>query len=210
MFPLQQHLRCVRAIHEEADLARYMPIVHQTVTALVRRLPSNVQRDDLVAAGTWGLMDSLRRAPTTEGTAFESYVRIRIRGAMVDELRAQDWLPRRVRTAVNRREPGDSTPLASVVGLEDVVAGDPMALADTQNRSPIEEVLASSERRLVAAAVSKLPPRERTVVQLHYFSGVRFKLIGNMLGVSEPRISQLHSRALQRLRDMLSCELVAA
>jgi RNA polymerase sigma factor for flagellar operon FliA len=85
-----------------------------------------------------------------------------------------------------------------------------MALADTRNPSPIEEVVASSERKLVAAAVSKLPPRERTVVQLHYFSGVRFKLIGNMLGVSEPRISQLHSRALQRLRDMLSCELAAA
>jgi RNA polymerase sigma factor FliA len=210
MFPLPPDARCVRAIHEEEDLARYMPIVQQTVAALMRRLPSNVQRDDLIAAGTWGLMDSLRRAPTTEGTAFESYVRIRIRGAMVDELRAQDWLPRRVRTAVNRRQPGEAAPLAAVVGLEDVTMGDPMALADTQHRSPIEEVLASSERKLLAAAVEKLPPRERTVVQLHYFSGVRFKLIGTMLGVSEPRISQLHSRALQRLRDMLSCELAAA
>ncbi|MBI5532289.1 MAG: sigma-70 family RNA polymerase sigma factor [Deltaproteobacteria bacterium] len=210
MLPPSSDFRSTRAIHEEQDLARYMPIVHQTVAALMRRLPCNVQRDDLVAAGTWGLMDSLRRTPTAEGTAFESYVRIRIRGAMVDELRAQDWLPRRVRRAVNRRESGDSALVTSVVGLEDVTAGDPMALADTQNRSPMDEVLASSERKLVAAAVNKLPARERTVVELHYFSGVRFKLIGNMLGVSEPRISQLHSRALQRLRDMLSCELEAA
>ena len=185
-----------------------MPIVHRTAALLMRRLPPHVQRDDLVAAGTYGLMDSLRKCATSDGAAFECYVRIRIRGAMVDELRAQDFLSRRARSALHKRGAGDDE--AQVVALDDLAAGDVLALADRDSLTPIEYVEANAERQILASAVGKLPPRERTVVQMHYFSGVQFKKIGALLGVSEPRVSQLHSRALQRLRDMLSCELAAA
>ena len=207
MIPVSRELLVPNIRQEQERLGQYMPIVHQTAATFQRRLPVNVQRDDLIAAGTWGLVDSLRRAQDSEGVAFECYVRIRIRGAMVDELRAQDWLPRRVRRAISRQQPEGDT--ATVVGFDDMTGRDAMALADKGTPTPMEQVAAASERKMVAAAMGKLPPRERTVVQLHYFSGVRFKQISTMLGVSEPRISQLHSRALQRLREMLACDMAA-
>jgi RNA polymerase sigma factor for flagellar operon FliA len=210
MIPLPSEYRPLNGVREEEELARYMPIVHQTAATLMKRLPVNVQRDDLVAAGTFGLLDSLRRSCVTDGAAFECYVRIRIRGAMVDELRAQDWLPRRVRKSVSRAAEAEGAHIAVVVGFDDASSADPMMLADSQTRTPIEEAVASAERKLVECAVGKLPPRERTVVRMHYFSGVKFKEIGAMLRVSEPRVSQLHSRALHRLRDMLASELAAA
>jgi RNA polymerase sigma factor FliA len=193
-------------VREEDEIARYMPIVLQTAASLKRKLPSNVQRDDLIAAGAYALMDSLRRAATTDASAFECYLRIRVRGAMMDELRQQDWLPRRMRCAITqgRGDHGD----ARVVGIDDTY--DELVLADTRTPTPIEHVLAASRSRVLEEAVKKLPARERTVVQLHYFSEVRFKQIGAMLGVSEPRISQLHARALERLREMLDPELQAA
>jgi RNA polymerase sigma factor FliA len=196
------------SIREQDDIARYMPIVLQTAASLKRRLPFSVQRDDLIAAGAYALMDSLRRAATTDAAAFECYLRIRIRGAMMDELRQQDWLPRRMRGAISQgfSESGDGR----VIGIDDAAGADEVVLADTRTPTPIEHVLAMSKSRLVEDALKKLPPRERTVVQLHYFSDVRFKQIGALLGVSEPRISQLHARALQRLRDLLSPELKAA
>jgi len=196
------------SVCEDEEIARHMPIVLQAAASLKRKLPFNVQRDDLVAAGAYALMESLRRATTTDAAAFECYLRIRIRGAMMDELRQQDWLPRRMREEISQGLSlhGD----ARVVGIDETVSSDELSLADTLAPSPIEHVLAANRSRLVEDAVRKLPPRERTVVQLHYFSDVRFKQIGALLGVSEPRISQLHSRALQRLRDMLAPELQAA
>jgi RNA polymerase sigma factor for flagellar operon FliA len=207
MIPSSLPFRSASLVREQ-DLARFMPIVHQVAASMMRRLPQHVQRDDLIAAGTYGLMDSLRRSAATQGAGFECYVRIRIRGAMVDELRAQDFLSRRARRAVQSR--GARSGFAHVVALDDLAVGELMALADVLSPSPVEQVQAAAERQIVAEAIGRLPPRERTVVRLHYFSGVQFKKIGALLGVSEPRISQLHSRALQRLRDMLSCELAAA
>src|SRR5579862_3772358 len=85
------------------ELTLYMPLVHQVVARVLRKLPPNVLRDDLVAAGTFGLVDALRKS-TERGPAFDWYARIRIRGAVVDELRAQDWLTRRARTRVTRAQ----------------------------------------------------------------------------------------------------------
>ena len=81
-----------------AEVTELMPLVHHAVGTMLKRLPPNVLRDDLVAAGTFGLLDALRRqAPAERGVEFGWYARVRIRGAILDELRSQDWLSRRAR-----------------------------------------------------------------------------------------------------------------
>lgn len=179
----------------------YLPLVMRLVQQLARRLPANVQRDDLVSAGVCGLMDSVRRNGGDGGVAFEWYARTRIRGAIFDELRAQDWLSRRARDRAEADDVGACVTVA-FVSLDDLTAAgerlDPAADDD-----PAEVAEARSERRALAQAISELPERERVIVGRHYFEGVKFKDIGAELGVSEPRISQLHSRALGRLRARL-------
>jgi RNA polymerase sigma factor for flagellar operon FliA len=196
------------------SLNRYMGIVHQTVSGFLRRLPPNVLREDLVAAGTYGLMDSLRKHEGGEDPAFECYIRIRIRGAILDELRAQDWLPRRTRWAVSgKSKPTRASANAptTILGFDDVPADDAaLSLADECAPSPADAVEAAFRKRAVADAVGRLPQRERTIVQLHYYGGVKFKDIGVRLGVSEPRVSQLHSRAMAQLKCLLGTEQVAA
>jgi RNA polymerase sigma factor for flagellar operon FliA len=190
-----------------------MPLVYQAVAHFMRRLPPNVLREDLVAAGTYGLMDSLRRSPIREGTAHECYMRIRIRGAILDELRMQDWLPRRTRWIAN----GKATAAARgavpsvIVGFDDLSGSEIGAtLADELAVGPDEALERESVREALSRAVDLLPERERFIVRLHYHGGAKFKDIGVRLGVSEPRISQLHARALCRLRQMLQEEREAA
>lgn len=185
------------------DLTAYMPLVHQVVARVLRRLPPNVLREDLVAAGTFGLVDALRR--NTERTAaFEWYARIRIRGAVIDELRAQDWLTRRTRTRIaNAQARGDNASMA-MVGLDDLPEGHAFGLRDENTPSPLQQVEQRMERASLERAIKTLPEREASIVTWHYFEGIAFKDIARRLGVSEPRISQLHSRAMGRLRGVMT------
>lgn len=167
---------------------------------VARKLPCNVQRDDLIAAGVYGLVDSLRRNGGDGGAAFAWYARVRIRGAIFDELRAQDWLSRRVR---DRQTASDSEERACFVSFEDVVTNEnEIAGGD----DPAELVEASSQRRALAWAIERLPERDRMIVGRYYFDGARLKDIGAELGLSEPRISQILSRAVVRLRELLLIE----
>src|SRR5258708_12470252 len=101
-----------------------MPIGGRGGGRLLRKLPPNVLRDDLIAAGTFGLVDALRKS-ADRGPAFDWYARIRIRGAVVDELRAQDWLTRRARTRVARAQAEGVGGSAAVVGFDDLPHGPP-------------------------------------------------------------------------------------
>src|ERR1700749_532623 len=101
------------------DITDFMPLVHQVVARMLRRLPPNVLRDDLVAAGAYGLIDALRKSPD-RGPAFECYPRIRIRGAVGDELRSQDGLTRRARTRATKAQAEGTGPGAAVVGFDDL------------------------------------------------------------------------------------------
>ena len=181
-------------------IAEYTPLVHKIVGGFQRRLPRNVLREDLIAAGMAGLWDAIRRHGNTHDEGFEWYVRVRVRGAILDELRAQDWLSRRARRAAAAA--GDSAP-PRVVRLDDVGEWE-------QNRclatSPDAENELSEQfvREQLIKAVETLPERERLIVSEHYFNHVKFKSLGERLGVSEPRISQLHSRAMQRLRAVVN------
>ncbi len=186
------------------ELRTFMPLVHRAVAGFVRKLPPSVQRDDLVAAGTYGLVDSMRRHKGDRGPQFEWYARIRIRGAIVDELRAQDWLTRRARGHANSDVAATQT-RASFVGIEDLPGGEASL---TSTGEPVPNVLdileQRSEREHLARVVGQLPERERYVIVAHYFEGVQFKSIAQVLGVSEPRISQLHTRAVDMLRARLA------
>ena len=183
------------------DVADYMPLVHQVVATMLPRLPPNVLRDDLIAAGTFGLLDALRRQPPSERTAeFGWYARIRIRGAVIDELRSQDWLSRRARRRFASVERTNNT---AVVGIEDLPE-ERRAIADERSPSPEALVCDHSDAKAVAKALERLPPRERNIIHAHYFEGVQLRTIAHDLGVSEPRVSQLHARAVARLREYLA------
>lgn len=179
------------------DIEPYLPLVHRVVRGVARRLPPNVPRDDLLAAGLCGLVDSLRRNGGDGGSTFTWYARVRIRGAIFDELRAQDWLPRRAR---DRLDAGEEA--ASFVRLDDIALHEEAELAIADDPGTLAE--ASAERRALARALEALPERERLIVGRYYFDGVRMKDISVELGVSEPRISQILTRALSRLRGLMA------
>jgi RNA polymerase sigma factor for flagellar operon FliA len=185
------------------ELATYMYLVHQVVSRVLRKLPPNVLREDLMAAGTFGLVDALRKS-ADHGPTFDWYARIRIRGAVVDELRAQDWLTRRARTRVTRAQALGETGGLAVVGFDDLPESQAQGLADETAATPQEQVERRMDRLALESAVALLPEREANIVGWHYFDGIPFKTIAARLGVSEPRISQLHARAMGRLRTTLS------
>ena len=183
------------------EVSEFMPLVHHVVGTMLPRLPPNVLRDDLVAAGTFGLLDALRRqAPAERGAEFGWYARVRIRGAILDELRSQDWLSRRARRRFASEE---RTTGAAVVGIEDLPE-ERRGFADEGAMTPELLVSARSDANALAKAVEKLPVRERNIITQHYFDGVQLRAIAKDLGVSEPRVSQLHARAVARLKEYLA------
>jgi RNA polymerase sigma factor for flagellar operon FliA len=186
-----------------------MPLVHQVVARLLRKLPPNVLRDDLVGAGAFGLIDALRKS-VDRGPAFEWYARIRIRGAVVDELRTQDWLTRRARSRVTRAQAAGEGGGAAVVGFDDLPEAQAAGFVDESVATPHDQVERRMDRAALEQAVSLLPEREANIVAWHYFDGVPFKTIAARLGVSEPRVSQLHARAMARLRVTLGDRAQAA
>jgi RNA polymerase sigma factor FliA len=187
------------------ELTSYMPLVHKEVLRMLRRVPPNVLRDDLAAAGSYGLVDALRRSPE-RGPAFEWYARVRIRGALVDELRSQDWLSRRARTRTTQAQAEGTVGGTSVVGFDDLPKSQAEAFVDDTSSSPLEAVEQRMDRSTLERVVGLLPEREADIVTWHYFDDVPFKDIAARLGVSEPRISQLHSRAIGQLKSKLTAE----
>lgn len=184
-------------------IRRYLPLVQQVVQRISRRLPASVMRDDLLAAGLCGLADSLRRNGGSQGGSFEAYARIRIQGAVLDELRAQDWLPRRLRAASTGNAEVEAPLPMAFLSLDDLQGVEELVGLPPANENPGDEAEARSERAALVRAIEQLPERERHIVGMHYFQGLKFKDIGESFGVSEPRISQLHARALGRLRLLL-------
>lgn len=207
------------------NIADHLPLVERIVAHFMRRLPKSVQRDDLMAAGTLGLFYALRSSDHTCEEMFAAYARIRIRGSIVDELRRHDWSPRRrkdpnattngdtpARTAtVTSIAPGavavtasiaPERPRIAVVGFDDLPAGSTAGLTDGA-ASPLEDVLERRAHAALHAAVESLPEREREIIRMRYFQGMPSKAIAQAMGLSEARISQLHSRATARLKELL-------
>lgn len=221
----------------EAELVRtHADLVRRIAHHLAARLPSSVEVDDLIQAGIIGLIEAARHYSGDRGASFETYAGIRIRGAMLDELRKGDWVPRSVHRrareiaeairAIEARtghEASDAEiaqalgmPLeayhrhaedaarAPLLSLDDPGAGD-RSLADTLEdpETPERATFQAAFREALADGIAELPDRERTVMGLYYQDELNLKEIGRVLGVSESRVCQLHSRALLRLRARL-------
>src|SRR5262245_35261463 len=221
----------------EALLRRYLPLVRLVARGLRGRVGGSVDLDDLVSWGILGLLAALKRYDPARETLFSTYARFRIRGAILDQLRALDWVPRSVRTrlvAVERAtrslearlgRPPREEEVAAALGLsvgayrrlrgEIAPAGidrvDDPAAADEVVRMPLENaepsplaLLLRRERfHCVAEAVRQLPVRDQLLLSLYYRDDLTMKEVGTVLGLTESRVSQLHTRVLRQLRREL-------
>lgn len=190
----------------EALLAWY-PMVQRIAhrTAATYGLPQGVDTSDLVSCGVLGLAEAWERFDPQRGVAFEAFAVPRVKGAIVDAIRASDWVPRKARQKA--RQTGESLVLlVSMDSSQPSEDGDRSTverLADETADLPGDELLAAEGRHGLMASLNSLPERERMIVTLHYFQGVQLAEIAKSLGVTESRVSQLHTRALKMLRDGL-------
>ncbi|WP_083699971.1 RNA polymerase sigma factor FliA [Acidihalobacter ferrooxydans] len=229
------------AVSEPGDVNRlvtdHLLLVNRIAYHLIHRLPDSVQIDDLVQAGLLGLIEAARHYRTDQGASFETYAGIRIRGAMLDEVRRHGWAPRSVhrkaRTlsaavqAVEHRlgRAARDAEVAAELGLgledyhqlvreaasyqvfsfddaigddDDLPAGETYAPTDAE--TPYDSLANEAFREALTKTIARLPEREALVLSLYYDDELNLREIGEVLGVSESRVSQIHSQALVRLR----------
>ena len=223
----------------------YSPLVKYVAGRMASGLPSHVDEADLVSYGLGGLINAIERFELERAIKFETYAITRIKGAIIDELRSLDWVPRSVRARAReferanqklehqlQRAPSDDE-MAAELGLEveefrdgllqisnsSIAAldemwnvgdssGDQVSLLDTlrdDNAPDPSAIVDQGELRdRVADAISRLPEREKLVIALYYYENLTLREIGEVLGVTESRVSQLHTKAVLRLRGRLS------
>ena len=223
----------------EDYVKKHAPLVKRIAYHLMAKLPASVQVDDLIQAGLIGLMDAARNYDDTQGAQFETYAAQRIRGAMLDELRQADWLPRTVRKSLrqieatinkleqqHKRAPNEEE-IAKAMDIdigayqhmlldarghqllyyEDLQYSDDADFFDRhvagENTDPLKILEDAGFRKVLAKAISVLPEREKQMMGMYYEQELNLREIGEVLGVSESRVCQLHSQAVARLRTKL-------
>jgi RNA polymerase sigma factor for flagellar operon FliA len=223
-------------------IVHYSPLVKYVAGRVAVGLPQNVEQSDLVSYGMFGLIDAIDKFEPDRGFKFETYAISRIKGAILDELRSIDWVPRSVRAKVRQiekayaklearhhRPPSDdelATELRwthdqlqqaltqiSTVGLaaldeilsvggdrgEAITLGD--TIADTSTHGPMGAFEITETRQLLAQAINGLPEREKIVLTLYYYESLTLQEIGRVLGVTESRVCQIHTKAVLHLRS---------
>ena len=226
----------------------YSPLVKYVAGRMSSGLPAHVDEADLISYGLGGLIFAIERFDLSREIKFETYAITRIRGAIIDELRSLDWVPRSVRARAReiervnmklearlRRAPTDEEMAAelkldleefheallqisnsTIVALDELwnvsdSTGDQVSLLDTipdQGAPDPEAMVDQSELRdRIADAIAALPEREKLVIALYYYENLTLREIGEVLGVTESRVSQLHTKAVLRLRSKLGNEM---
>jgi RNA polymerase sigma factor FliA len=225
-------------------IRQYMPLVKYVAGKIAVGMPGSVEFDDLVGFGQFGLLDAINKFDPDKNVKFKTYAVTRIRGAVFDELRQLDWVPRSVRqksreienTIVrlesNLGRTASDAEVASAMGLSEAdfqqtvlkVSGtsilslndvwyagddsDHMSIGDSieapSSLNPDVIVEREEIRRVIIEAINELPEKEKMVLVLYYHEDMTFKEIGQVLEVSESRISQLHTKANLRLRAKLT------
>jgi RNA polymerase sigma factor for flagellar operon FliA len=221
----------------------YAPLVKYVAGRLGSGLPAHVEEGDLVSYGLLGLIGAIERYDPARDIKFETYAIARIKGAIIDELRALDWVPRSVRSRAREieraiaelesklgRAPNDDE-IAGKIGisvdeLEDSLTdisrssiaaldelwsvsgeGDQISLMDTiedtNGPRPADALDEVETREVLADAIARLPEREKLVITLYYYEELTLREIGEVLGVTESRVSQLHTKAILRLKSRL-------
>ncbi len=219
---------------------RYAPLVKRIAYHMMAKLPASVEVDDLVQNGMIGLLDAMDRYEDGLGAQFETYAVQRIRGAMLDGLRENDWLPRSARreirkvdAAIQRLEhehgrPPSETELAGaldmslaeyqklllearghqLVYLEDLGDGEGDDFLErhgpVNEADPLAQLEDAGTRRQLVGAIEALPEREKLMMALYYEQDLNLREIGEVMGVTESRVCQLHSQAISRLRAAMA------
>jgi RNA polymerase sigma factor for flagellar operon FliA len=229
----------------ERLILHYSPLVKYVAGRVGVGLPPNIEQADLVSYGIFGLIDAIEKFDLARAIKFETYAISRIRGAIIDELRSIDWIPRSVRykarevekayaslEAKLRRTPTEQevaeelsisttelraifsqVSFVNVLALDELLntggeKGDKLSLVDTLEDSkaedPVQAFEAEEMKYLLAGAINTLPEREKIVVTLYYYEGLTLAEIGQVLGVTESRICQMHTKAVLQLRGKLA------
>jgi RNA polymerase sigma factor FliA len=229
----------------ERLILHYAPLVKYVAGRVGVGLPPNIEQADLVSYGIFGLIDAIEKFDINRSIKFETYAISRIRGAIIDELRAIDWIPRSVRYKAReverayaalegelRRTPTEpevaerlgiglddlhqifsQVSYVNVVALDELLTvggekGDKLnlvdTLEDTKAEDPVTAFEAEETKFLLARAINQLPEREKIVVTLYYYEGLTLAEIGRVLGVTESRICQMHTKAVLQLRAKLA------
>jgi RNA polymerase sigma factor FliA len=228
----------------ERLILNYSPLVKFVAGRVAAGLPQNIEQADLVSYGIFGLIDAIDKFDPGRGFKFETYAISRIKGAIIDELRSIDWVPRSVRAKARaieraisklenelRRSPEDAEVAAELewtegelthtlsqisftglVALDDLLAssGDRNSSAtviDTVvdgKHDPVEAYEVDEMKHLLADAINRMPDRERLVLTLYYYEGLTLAEIGSLLGVTESRVCQIHTKSILQLRGRLS------
>jgi RNA polymerase sigma factor FliA len=223
----------------ERLILQYSPLVKYVAGRVSVGLPASIEHADLVSYGMFGLIDAIEKFDLTKGVKFETYAIARIKGAIIDELRSIDWIPRSVRAKARevekalttletrlRRTPTEAelaaelglglkelrtmltqVSLTSLVALDESLGGEEgerQALVDTLQDPKAPDPESSYEdtelKAMLGEAIARMSEREKTVVVLYYFEGMTLAQIGEVLGVTESRICQLHTKAVLGLR----------
>lgn len=228
----------------EFFIKQYAPLVKYVAGKVAVGMPESVEFDDLVGFGTFGLLDAIDKYDAAKNVKFKTYAVTRIRGAIYDELRAMDWIPRSVRQksreieeAVSRlestlgrsvtdleiaRELGITeeefqrmrykTSFSAVISIDDMRGnGDDVehstladALEAPSSMKPDVIIERDEIKRVIAEAINELPEKEKMVLVLYYYEDLTLREIGQVLNVTESRVSQLHTKANERLRSKLT------
>lgn len=240
--------KVLTSAHKNELIKEYAPLIKFVAQKIAVRLPSNIELDDLISAGVIGLMDAIDKYDSTRDNKFKTYAEFRVRGAILDELRAQDWVPRSIRDKskvldktiaslevdLGRTAKEEEIAQALNVSLDDfhdlVNQVRPVSLlpidqattfSNTDKKSimdilegsklnnPFNQLNIKSIKDVVAQAIEELPERQRLVLSLYYYEDLNLKEIGQVLRVTESRVSQLHAQAVTRLRAKLATTIGA-
>ena len=226
-------------------IIHYSPLVKYVAGRVAVGLPANIEQSDLMSYGIFGLIDAIDKYDRSKNVKFETYAISRIRGAIIDELRAIDWVPRSVRFKARevekayaslenrlKRPPSDAeiagelgisidelnhiyTQLSNVslIALDEITSpdgekGDKLSLLDTledtKTANPMEAFESEEMREILVEAVNKLSEREKKVVTFYYFAGLTLAEIWQVLGVTESRVCQIHTKAVLALRGKIA------
>lgn len=224
---------------KEECLKEYAPLVKRIAHHMMLKLPGSVEVDDLIQSGMMGLLDAATRYDELRGAQFETYAAQRIRGAMLDELRSADWLPRSMRRDMRRIETAISRlqqKLGKMPNETEIARELEISLLEYQqmlqesrgaqlfyyedfhdegdenffdrftvdnDANPLELLQDERFREALIQAIERLPERERQMMGMHYEQDMNLREIGEVMGVSESRVCQLHSQAVARLRALM-------
>ena len=229
--------------NREEVIKQYSPMIKYVANRIAMRLPPHIEVDDLISVGVLGLMDAITKYDSSRGAKFKTYAEFRVRGAILDELRSMDWVPRSIRQKASqvdkvvqglqaklRRTPEDEevaqemglsldqfhetlneTKSIPIFSLEDLgiakESGDQQSLLDClagkADADPQTQVRLVELKEIIAKAIDALPEKERLMVSLYYYEELTMKEIGAVLDITESRVSQIHSKAVYRLRTKL-------